>query len=103
VTRHNVLDRQRDAPVRTGIGAGVVTWVVLVFLAGGSDRVDVLFGISYTSQIWVYRVIVWVFPVLFGVVAWRFCKELQAGGRVLADRHRAEAESRLSHLQSARR
>jgi ubiquinol-cytochrome c reductase cytochrome b subunit len=99
---HNVLDRPRDAPVRTGVGVGMVTWVVLVFLAGGSDRVDVLFGISYTSQIWVYRVIVWVFPVLLGVIAWRFCKELQAGERVLVARRRAEAEARLAHLQSAR-
>ena len=42
---HNLLDRPRDAPVRTGVGVGMISWVVLVFLAGGSDRVDVLFGI----------------------------------------------------------
>ena len=35
---HNLLDRPRDAPVRTGIGVAMVTWVTLVFLAGGADR-----------------------------------------------------------------
>ena len=31
---HNLLDRPRDAPVRTAIGVGMVSWVFLVFLAG---------------------------------------------------------------------
>ena len=37
-------------------GVALVTWLFLVFLAGSADRVYVLFGISYTAQIWVYRV-----------------------------------------------
>jgi ubiquinol-cytochrome c reductase cytochrome b subunit len=96
---HNLLDRPRDAPVRTGIGIGMISWVFLVFLAGASDRADVTFGLGYVPQIWVYRVVVWVLPVLFGLVAWRTCRELQAGERVLADRHRAEAEARLARLR----
>jgi ubiquinol-cytochrome c reductase cytochrome b subunit len=101
VAFHNLLDRPRDAPVRTGIGVGMITWVTLVFLAGGADRVFVLFGIDYAAQITVYRVIVFVLPVAFGVVAWRICKELTAGERVLAARHRAEAEARLARTARA--
>jgi ubiquinol-cytochrome c reductase cytochrome b subunit len=93
---HNVLERPRDNPVRTGIGIGMITWVVLVFVAGSADRVNLTFGISYTSQIWFYRVFVFVGPLVFGFAAWRVCRELRAGERVEDDRHRAEAEARLA-------
>ncbi len=91
---HNLADRPRDAPVRTAIGVAVVTWVFLVFVAGASDRVDVLFGLSYVGQLWAYRALVFVGPVVAGLVAYRTCKELQAGEHVEADRRRAEAEAR---------
>jgi ubiquinol-cytochrome c reductase cytochrome b subunit len=35
---HNVLDRPRDAPLRTAFGLGFLTWIFLVFFAGSSDR-----------------------------------------------------------------
>ena len=59
----------------------MIAWVVLIFLAGSSDRVFVTFGLGYVPQIWVYRVVIWVLPALFGVVAWWICKELQASER----------------------
>jgi ubiquinol-cytochrome c reductase cytochrome b subunit len=90
---HNLLDRPRDAAVRTAIGLAVLTSVLLVFLAGASDRVDVLFGISYSAQIWVYRVLVFVAPIVVGLVAHRVCVELQKGERVVRERKRAEAEA----------
>jgi quinol---cytochrome-c reductase cytochrome b subunit len=93
---HNLLDRPRDAPVRTGIGVGMITFVVLVFFAGASDRVYVTFGLDYVAQIWFYRVAIWVLPALFGFAAWWICKELQAGEQVVAERHEAEAEARLA-------
>jgi ubiquinol-cytochrome c reductase cytochrome b subunit len=92
---HNVLERPRDNPRRTAIGIGVVSWVVLVFVAGSSDRVNLVFGIPYTGQIWFYRVFVFVGPLLFGAIAYWVCKELQAGEKVEHDRHEAEAEARL--------
>jgi len=96
---HNLLDRPRDAPVRTGIGVGMVTFVVLIFFAGASDRVYVTFGLGYIPQIWFYRVAIWVLPALFGFVSWWACKELQAGETVLAERHEAEAEARLARME----
>jgi ubiquinol-cytochrome c reductase cytochrome b subunit len=90
---HNLLDRPRDAPVRTAIGLAVLTCVLLVFLAGAADRVDLMFGISYAAQIWVYRVLVFVAPVVVGLVAHRVCVELEKSERVERERKRAEAES----------
>jgi ubiquinol-cytochrome c reductase cytochrome b subunit len=86
---HNVLQRPRDAPVRTGIGAGFLTWVVMIFMAGASDRVLVFLGISYISQIWFYRVAVWIVPVLVGLVAWRFCLALKGMEAVQAEQEAA--------------
>ncbi len=97
---HNVLDRPRDAPVRTAIGIGMIVWVVLVFVAGSADRVNVLLNLTYTTQIWFYRVAVFVGPIVAGLVAYRVCKELQAGEEVAAERHRAEAEARLSRVHA---
>jgi ubiquinol-cytochrome c reductase cytochrome b subunit len=93
---HNVLERPRDNPLRTGIGVGMVSWVVLVFVAGSSDRVNLTFGIPYTAQIWFYRVAVFVLPVVLGLLAAWVCRELQRGERVEEDRHEAEAEARLA-------
>jgi ubiquinol-cytochrome c reductase cytochrome b subunit len=93
-TSHNLLQRPRDNPWRTAIGLGVVTWVFLVFIAGSSDRVDVFFDLSYHAQIWAYRVIVWVAPVVVGAIAYWTCRELQAGEPVLRARRRAEQEAK---------
>jgi hypothetical protein len=49
-----------------------------VFLAGSSDRVFVTFGLSYTGQLWFWRVALVVLPVLVWVVTRRVCEELRA-------------------------
>src|SRR5207248_7758708 len=99
---HNLLDRPRDAPGRTAIGVAMVTWVLFVFVAGSSDRVSVLFGISYISQLWFYRVLVFVGPVVAGFVAYRVCTELQRGEAVEEERRRAEGEARRAAIQAQR-
>jgi ubiquinol-cytochrome c reductase cytochrome b subunit len=86
---HNLLQRPRDAPVRTGIGVGFLSWVVLIFMAGSADRALVFLGIGYMSQIWFYRVAVWVLPVVLGLLAWRLCLGLTAMEEVQAEQERA--------------
>jgi quinol---cytochrome-c reductase cytochrome b subunit len=93
---HNLLERPRDNPMRTAVGIGMATWVLLVFIAGSSDRVYVWLNVSYTSQIEIYRVLVFVIPLLAAAIAHRVCEELVAGEKVEADEHAAEAEARLA-------
>jgi ubiquinol-cytochrome c reductase cytochrome b subunit len=93
---HNLLDRPRDAPLRTALGIGVLTAVFVVFLAGSSDRVDVLFGLRYSLQIWIYRVLFFVGPILAAMIAHRVCVELRRGETVQLDRKRAELEARAA-------
>ena len=38
---HNLLDRPRDAPWRTAIGAALLAWVFVIFVAGAADRIYV--------------------------------------------------------------
>jgi ubiquinol-cytochrome c reductase cytochrome b subunit len=91
---HNLVDRPRDAPARTAIGFAVLTCVFLVFLAGSADRVDVLFWLSYSAQIWVYRVLVFVGPAVAALIAYRVCVELQRGERLEREQRLAEAAVR---------
>ena len=69
-------------PRRTAFGAAFLAWVFLVFIAGSADRVTVWLGISYTAQIWVYRVAVWVVPVAVYFMVRRVCSELVTWERV---------------------
>ena len=78
---HNLLERPRDNPWRTAVGAAIVTWVFLIFVSGSADRFDVLLGIDYATQIWVYRVAIWVVPIAVLFVTKRVCDELVAGER----------------------
>jgi ubiquinol-cytochrome c reductase cytochrome b subunit len=90
---HNLLDRPRDAPWRTAIGVGFFVWVFMVFVAGAADRLFVLFALSYAGQIWVYRVLVWVLPIVAAAITKRVCEELAAGEQVERRRKAAEAEA----------
>jgi ubiquinol-cytochrome c reductase cytochrome b subunit len=92
---HNLLERPRDAPVRTAVGSAVFAWIFMVFLAGASDRVLVLFRVSYESQIWAYRVLIWVVPIVVYVATRRLCDELRAKERIEAERARLDEAGRV--------
>ncbi len=96
---HNVLDRPRDAPVRTAIGAAVLTLVILVFMAGSADRFYVFTGLDYGTQMWIYRVAVFGGPVIAFIVAKRLCLSLQEAERIETDREAAEAEAKQAALR----
>jgi quinol---cytochrome-c reductase cytochrome b subunit len=77
---HNLLDRPRDAPTRTAIGAAVFTLVATVFFAGAADRAFVELGIGYQTQVWIYRGLTLIAPVCAFLLTRRICRQLQAGG-----------------------
>jgi len=93
---HNLLDRPRDAPWRTAVGAGMVTWVALVFLFGSADRVQVAFGLDYVTQLWVYRVLIFVLPPAVGLLAHRLCVGLQEQERLEHAKREAEREAKAA-------
>ena len=66
----------------------------VVFLFGTADRIDLFFGLSYSGQLWVYRVLVWVLPVAAGVAAYRLCGALREKERIEHAKHEAEEEAK---------
>ncbi len=80
VRRHDLLDRPRDRPIRTAIGAGFLSWVVIVFAVGSTDRIFYRLGVSYTLQIHVWRVGIWIIPIVVFFVTRSACRALQRSG-----------------------
>lgn len=77
---HHLLDRPRDRPWRTAIGAAMLAWVTIPFLAGASDRVFVTFDIPYQNQIVFMRWAWLVVPVVVLILTLRACRRLQRRG-----------------------
>jgi len=75
---HHLLDRPREHPCRTAFGVAFFAEVALVFVAGSADRMFLSFGISYTSQVHVFRALVLLTPPVVFPVAKRVCDQLRA-------------------------
>jgi ubiquinol-cytochrome c reductase cytochrome b subunit len=60
------------------VGAGFLSWVVIVFAVGSTDRLFYRLGISYTAQIHFWRVGIWVLPIIVFLVTRSACRSLQA-------------------------
>jgi ubiquinol-cytochrome c reductase cytochrome b subunit len=80
IRRHDLLDRPRERPIRTAIGAAFLSWVVIVFAVGSTDRIFYRMGVSYTTQIHVWRVGIWVLPILVFFASRSVCRSLQRSG-----------------------
>jgi ubiquinol-cytochrome c reductase cytochrome b subunit len=92
--QHHILDRPRDRPRRTAIGVAVLAFYVVLFFAGGNDVIAARFDLSVNAVTYVFRVLVFVLPVISGIVAYRLCRELAARDRA--------AEERLALLERTR-
>jgi ubiquinol-cytochrome c reductase cytochrome b subunit len=100
---HNLADRPRDSPLRTAVGFGVFTWVMLIFMAGASDRVFVFLTVGYQTQIWFYRVAIFTLPFISAFIAYRVCVELRAGEAVGHDAAEATREAKAEELLAGTR
>jgi len=74
---HNLLDRPRDVPVRTAIGAMSVTFYLVLWLAGGNDVIAKIFQISVNGTTYIGRVLLLVLPPVAYLVTKRICLGLK--------------------------
>jgi ubiquinol-cytochrome c reductase cytochrome b subunit len=78
---HHLLQRPRDVPARTALGAMAVTFWSVLTLAGAGDVIALTFHISLNAVIWAGRILLVVFPPLVYSITYRLCLGLQQHDR----------------------
>jgi ubiquinol-cytochrome c reductase cytochrome b subunit len=73
---HHLLDRPRDAAVRTATGVACLTVVALLFLGGSQDVIAGTFNISIGHVTTILQIALLLGPPLAWVVTWRLCNTL---------------------------
>jgi ubiquinol-cytochrome c reductase cytochrome b subunit len=74
---HHLLDRPRNMPTRTGIGAAFITFYGLLWIGGGNDLIATHFNVSLNNVTWFLRFAVFLGPVLAFWAARRIAISLQ--------------------------
>ncbi|MEV6773236.1 cytochrome bc complex cytochrome b subunit [Nocardia sp. NPDC051030] len=83
--RHNLLQRPRDVPVRTAIGAMAIAFYMVLTLACVNDIISLKFDISLNATTWFFRIALLTAPPLAYFVAYRFCIGLQRSDRAVLE------------------
>ncbi|GAB1645931.1 cytochrome b N-terminal domain-containing protein [Krasilnikovia sp. MM14-A1259] len=78
---HHLLERPRDAPERTGVGAMAFTFWIVATLSGGNDVIADKFHISLNAMTWAGRIGLIILPPLAYFISIRICLGLQQHDR----------------------
>jgi ubiquinol-cytochrome c reductase cytochrome b subunit len=78
---HHVLDRPRNAPTRTAIGAAGVTFYGVLWAAASTDLIATFFQLSLNQVLVSMQVILLVGPIFAYIVTKRTCLSLQRKDR----------------------
>jgi ubiquinol-cytochrome c reductase cytochrome b subunit len=74
---HNLLDRPRDAPVRTSVGVASLGFYIVLLISGGNDVIAETFNLSVNSMTWAGRIGLIVVPPILYWLTYRLCLSLQ--------------------------
>ncbi|GAA4839834.1 cytochrome bc1 complex cytochrome b subunit [Saccharopolyspora rosea] len=78
---HNLLQRPRDCPVRSGLGAMAIAFFLVVLLSGMNDIIAFVFNLSLNMTTWAGRLGVLLAPPIAYYVTYRVCLGLQRADR----------------------
>lgn len=78
---HNLLQRPRDAPVRTGIGAMAIAFYMVLTYSAMNDIIAYKFHISLNATTWIGRIAMVVLPPLVFFITYRWAIALQRSDR----------------------
>ncbi|MGH1551048.1 cytochrome bc1 complex cytochrome b subunit [Leifsonia poae] len=81
---HHILDRPRNAPTRTAIGAAGVTFYAVFWAAASSDIMATHFKLTMEGVIHALQLLLFVGPLVAYVVTKRVCIALQKKDRSIA-------------------
>src|SRR4029077_3717099 len=73
---HHIVDRPRQRPVRTALGAATLSFYSVLFFGAASDVIASQFGVSVNAVLWTFRIAVFVLPPIVATFTYRVCKEL---------------------------
>jgi ubiquinol-cytochrome c reductase cytochrome b subunit len=82
---HNVLDRPRNAPIRTATGMATVVFYGVLWVEGANDVVADYTQIPLYTVTWIARVLVFVGPLVAFIVTRRICLGLQRKDKELIE------------------
>ena len=82
---HNVLDRPRNAPIRTATGMAAVVFYGVLWAEGANDVIADYTQIPLYTVTWIARVLVFVGPAIAFYVTRRICIGLQRKDRELLE------------------
>ncbi|GAA1247620.1 cytochrome bc complex cytochrome b subunit [Kitasatospora nipponensis] len=74
---HHILDRPRNAPVRTAVGAAWISLYLVLLAGGGNDLIATHFHLSLNDITYFVRVGSFVVPLIVFFVTKRWCLGLQ--------------------------
>ncbi len=77
VEEHHLLDRPRNRPVRTCMGAATLSFYTVLTFAGSTDVLATTFGLSVNAVLIGCRVLAIVLPPIVALTTYRLCQELQ--------------------------
>jgi ubiquinol-cytochrome c reductase cytochrome b subunit len=78
---HHLLQRPRDVPVRTALGAMGLTFYGMLMISGGNDVIADKFDISLNAMTWVGRIGVIILPPIAYAITYRICLGLEMHDR----------------------
>ncbi|RRO14896.1 cytochrome bc complex cytochrome b subunit [Saccharopolyspora rhizosphaerae] len=78
---HNLLQRPRDNPVRTSLGAMALTFFMVLMISGVNDILAFAFNISLNAMTWGGRIGLLVLPPIAYWLTYRMCLGLQHSDR----------------------
>jgi ubiquinol-cytochrome c reductase cytochrome b subunit len=78
---HHLLQRPRDVPVRTALGAMALAFYLVLMISGGNDVIADKFDISLNAMTWVGRIGCIIVPPIVYVFTYRICLGLQKHDR----------------------
>jgi ubiquinol-cytochrome c reductase cytochrome b subunit len=78
---HHLLQRPRDVPFRTALGAMALAFYLVLLLSGGNDVIADKFNISLNATTWAGRVGLLILPPLAYFLTYRACLGLQQHDR----------------------
>jgi len=73
---HHLLNRARDVPWRTAVGAAVLAFAVILTVAGSNDVLARFFGVPVEWITPALRVLLLLVPLVVGYVTYEICREL---------------------------